>query len=66
MLHVADFWAQWCPPCRALKPRFLALADDKNWGCKVRYATVRYDVPGKVNGELFGSSYYNIRGFPTL
>jgi thioredoxin 1 len=54
---VVDFWAPWCPPCRALAPSIEALAEE------------RADVlVGKVNVDDHPAiaERYGIRSIPTV
>jgi thioredoxin 1 len=51
---LVDFWAGWCPPCRALNPVIEALAKDFKV-CKVNVDT---------NQELAG--HYSISSIPAL
>jgi len=55
---IVDFWAEWCPPCRALTPVLEKIA--KQLGGKVRLAKVEVDD----NMHLAGR--YGLRGFPTV
>lgn len=51
---LVDFWASWCPPCRAMNPGIEALAKDFKV-CKVNVDT---------NQEL--ASHYGISSIPAL
>jgi thioredoxin 1 len=55
---LVDFWAQWCPPCRALSPTIDALAEDLAGRVKV----------GKVNTDENPSisAQYGITSIPTV
>jgi thioredoxin 1 len=56
-IAVVDFWAPWCPPCRALAPAIEALADER---------------PDVVVGKLDVDDHpgiaerYGIRNIPTV
>jgi thioredoxin 1 len=51
---LVDFWASWCPPCRAMNPTIEALAKDFKV-CKVNVDT---------NQEL--ATHYQISSIPAL
>jgi thioredoxin 1 len=55
---VLDFWAEWCPPCRALAPTFEELAE--------RYAGGVKFVKLNVDDNPAVSQRYGIKGIPTL
>jgi thioredoxin 1 len=55
---VLDFWAEWCPPCRALAPTFEELA--KQYAGSVRFLKLNVDENSTVP-QRFG-----IKGIPTL
>ena len=55
---VLDFWAEWCPPCRALAPTFDELA--KQYEGRVRFLKLNVDENQQVP-QRFG-----IKGIPTL
>ena len=55
---VLDFWAEWCPPCRALAPTFEELA--KQYAGRVRFLKLDVDSNPAV------SQRYGIKGIPTL
>jgi putative thioredoxin len=55
---LVDFWAEWCPPCRALTPVLEKVA--RLQGGAVRLAKVDADENMKLAGR------YKLRGFPTV
>lgn len=55
---MVDFWAEWCPPCRALTPRLERVI--QACGGRVRLAKVEVDENMKLAGR------YRLRGFPTV
>jgi len=55
---VVDFWAAWCPPCRALEPTVEALAE--SYGGAVKFLKLNVDDNQTVPAR------YGIRSIPTL
>ncbi len=55
---IADFWAGWCGPCRALAPTFERLS--KQFEGKVKFVKVNVDEAGEV------SSKFKIMSIPTM
>jgi thioredoxin 1 len=55
---MVDFWADWCPPCRALTPVLEKIVETGD--LPVRLAKVEVDD----NMHLAGR--YQLRGFPTV
>ena len=55
---LVDFWAEWCPPCRALTPVLEKIAQQQNGD--ILLAKVEVDD----NMHLAGR--YGLRGFPTV
>ena len=54
---VVDFWATWCPPCRALAPTIAALAEERP---DVLVGKVDVDDHPEIAGR------YGIQSIPTV
>ncbi|KAJ5554883.1 thioredoxin-domain-containing protein [Penicillium sp. DV-2018c] len=57
---VIDFYADWCPPCRAIAPTFSKLADDCALTGQLAFAKVNVDHVKDV------AKRYNISSMPTF
>lgn len=57
---VVDFYADWCPPCRAIAPIFSKLADDHASSGRLAFAKVNVD---KVNNV---AKRFNVSAMPTF
>ena len=54
---LVDFWADWCPPCRALTPVLERVVRQRH---DLRLAKIDADENMKLAGR------YKLRGFPTV
>lgn len=57
---VADFYATWCPPCKALAPILDSLAADPQWKGKVTFVRVDADKLTELAEE------YDVGGIPDV
>ncbi|KAK6206843.1 thioredoxin [Colletotrichum tabaci] len=57
---VVDFYADWCPPCRAIAPVFSELADKHAAEGRLAFAKVNVDHVNNVAGR------YNVTAMPTF
>jgi thioredoxin 1 len=55
---VADFWAEWCGPCRMIAPVLKDLA--KEYQGKIKLAKIDVDAEGEL------AQKFNIQSIPTL
>lgn len=57
---VVDFYADWCPPCRAIAPVFSELADKHSSDGQLAFAKVNVDHVDNV------ASRYSVSAMPTF
>ena len=55
---LVDFWAEWCPPCKAMEPTIEALSEELAASVKI----VKLDVDSNPSTVV----KYNVRAMPTL
>jgi thioredoxin 1 len=55
---IVDFWATWCPPCRAIAPVYEKLSSE--YEGKLAFAKMDTDENGETSGR------YGIRAIPTM
>jgi thioredoxin 1 len=55
---LVDFWAEWCPPCRAIAPTIESVAGE--FAGRVKVGKLDVDNNNEVAGK------YGIRSIPTL
>lgn len=58
---LVDFWAEWCPPCRAMAPILHAVADKLDRDVDIVKVNIE-ESPD--NGAL--AAQYNIRSIPNM
>ncbi len=54
---IVDFWAEWCPPCKALSPLIDELASEKE---QLKIVKIDIDKAPETPAK------YGVRGIPTL
>lgn len=57
---IVDFYADWCPPCRAIAPTVSQLADENAWRGQLAFAKINYGHCKDV------AKRYNITTLPTF
>lgn len=58
---LVDFWAEWCPPCRAMAPILHDIADEQDKDVDI----VKVDIEDGVdNSQLAGE--YEVRSIPNM
>lgn len=60
-LVLVDFWAKWCPPCRAMAPSLEKLATDLDKDFDV----VKIDVEESPENNLLASEH-GVQGIPNM
>ena len=57
---VADFYASWCPPCKALEPILNSIEKDPQWKGKVTFIRIDVDKFSELAQE------YDVGGIPDV
>lgn len=60
-LVLVDFWAQWCPPCRAMAPTLEAVAKDMD----AKFDVVKVDVEASQDNASLANEH-GVQGIPNM
>lgn len=58
---LVDFWAQWCPPCRAMAPVLESVAKEMDADVDI----VKIDIEATEDNQLLASEY-QVRSIPNM
>ncbi len=60
-LVLVDFWAEWCPPCRAMAPTLEALAEEMD----ATFDVVKVNVEESQDNALLANEH-GVQGIPNM
>ncbi len=58
---LVDFWAEWCPPCRAMAPTLVRLAEKMDKDVDI----VKVDIEATQDNAMLGGEY-RVQGIPNM
>lgn len=58
---LVDFWAEWCPPCRAMAPTLISIAEKMDKQVDV----VKVDIEATQDNAMLAGEY-RVQGIPNM